>query len=57
MLISEAELGLGLVGLGRLTEFAAMTLWDHDGSRTARHPRSPAAIDTAALACPRSCWQ
>jgi probable biosynthetic protein (TIGR04098 family) len=27
VLISEAELGLGLVGLGKLTEFAAMTLW------------------------------
>lgn len=27
MLIRESELGLGLIGLGRLTEFAAMTLW------------------------------
>jgi len=27
VLICEAELGIGLVGLGRLTEFVAMTLW------------------------------
>lgn len=27
MLIRESELGLGLIGLGRMTEFAAMTVW------------------------------
>ena len=36
---------------------AAIARRDHAGSRTARHPMSAAATDTAAIACPRSCWQ